>query len=303
MMQVFHEGEIALQRREDMHDKLAAIGPRLIRNFMPEQHMKFFGQLPFILVGAVDVTGQPWTSILASSPGFIESPDQNTLVIHARFSQADPLKEILAVDLQVGLLGIEPHTRRRNRANGVVERVFDNGFQVRVQQSFGNCPRYIHTRKATYAAPRFKQSPKVEHLNYLDDGAMHHILNADTFFIASAHPTSSKAVAQGVDVSHRGGLPGFVRIDHHNALIIEDYKGNSFFNTLGNIALNPRAGLLFIDYAMGNLLYLAVDASVEWQDGPSISTQSGTKRFLHFDIRQLTRIHAALPLHWEQAIP
>ena len=70
-----------------------------------------------------------------------------------------------------------------------------------------------------------------------------------------------------MDISHRGGETGFVRIDGQT-LSVADYPGNRFFNTIGNLELNPLAGLMFIDHVSGELLQLAVRAHVEWLPPP-----------------------------------
>lgn len=56
------------------------------------------------------------------------------------------------------------------------------------------------------------------------------------------------SVANGIDVSHRGGNPGFVHIVNETTLEFSDNSRNMMFNTLGNVALNPDAGLVFIDF-------------------------------------------------------
>ncbi|MFX7605218.1 hypothetical protein ABTJ35_19420, partial [Acinetobacter baumannii] len=61
-----------------------------------------------------------------------------------------PLAAHLRDGAALGLLGIQPHTRRRNRMNGRVARMSETGFDVEVEQSFGNCPQYIRTREAFY---------------------------------------------------------------------------------------------------------------------------------------------------------
>lgn len=303
MNEAFHEGERTLQQIVGVREKLAALGPRLIRDFMPEQHQQFFAQLPFVLVSAVDAEGQPWASVLANPPGFIDSPDPRLLVVRARPATIDPINMGLVTGAPVGLLGIEPHTRRRNRANGIVESVFDDGFIVHVRQSFGNCPKYIHARKAKYVTTESASTKTIEQFRQLDAEAKQLILRADTFFIATAYPPGGgySEAEQGIDVSHRGGPPGFVRVNSDNTLSVPDFIGNSFFNTLGNIALNPRAGLLFIDFESGDLLYLAVDASIIWDESAEIETRESTKRLLRFYVREMRRAKASLPLRWEQA--
>jgi predicted pyridoxine 5'-phosphate oxidase superfamily flavin-nucleotide-binding protein len=298
--QPFHEGERLVQSRAGVRDKIAAIGSRVVRDFMPEQHREFFRQLPFVLVGSIDAGGQPWASVLANPPGFIESPDPRRLVIRARPLGGDPLNETLTDGASIGLLGIEPHTRRRNRMNGMVERVTDTSFTVGVRQSFGNCPKYIQARRPMYSSvPRAMGAMRSDRL---DEGLQAMIRRADTFFIATAHPAAAtdEAASHGVDVSHRGGKPGFVRVDGERTLTIPDFPGNFFFNTLGNIAVNPKAGLLFLDFTSGDLAYLAGDAEIIW-DGSEVAAFAGAQRLLRLRLRSAIRVEASLPLRWGEA--
>jgi len=106
--------------------------------------------------------------------------------------------------------------------------------------------------------------------------------------------------AGGVDVSHRGGKPGFVRVDDDGTLTMPDLAGNFFFNTLGNIAVNPRAGLLFIDFDNGDLLYLAVNAEIVWH-GPEVRAFEGAQRLLRMHVTAMRRVEASLPLRWGPA--
>ena len=300
--QPFHEGEREVQARVGVRERMAVAGANLLRDFMPEQHREFFRQLPFLIVGSVDARGQPWASVLANPPGFIDSPDPRRLTIRARPLAADPLDEILAEGASIGLLGIEPHTRRRNRLNGIVGEVTDDGFTVHVRQSFGNCPKYIQARRPEYASGAAK-APAVHRAERLDAKAQEMIRQADTFFIATAYPAArggDGARAHGVDVSHRGGKPGFVRVDDERSLTIPDFVGNFLFNTLGNIAVNPKAGLLFIDFDSGDLLYLACDAEIIW-DAKEIEAFEGAQRLLRFHVREAKRVEASLPLRWGEA--
>jgi predicted pyridoxine 5'-phosphate oxidase superfamily flavin-nucleotide-binding protein len=85
------------------------------------------------------------------------------------------------------------------------------------------------------------------------------VAGADTFFVASWHP------AGGADASHRGGQPGFVRVPDERTLEFPDYPGNNMFNTLGNLAGHPRAGLLFVDFERGDLLQITGRAEIRWE--------------------------------------
>ena len=297
----FHAGERAVQARIGSRERMAEIGPRVIRDAMPEQHSMFFAQLPFVVVGSIDADLQPWASVLAAPAGFAHAPDAWHLRVDALPGADDPLHRNLRHGAPIGLLGIEPHTRRRNRMNGVVDTLDAAGFELAVQQSFGNCPRYISPREAMLlpkgAVP--SQAP----VEGFDADARALVGRADTFFIATAHPqaASSGASSHGVDVSHRGGPPGFVRVgedDDDGVLTVPDFAGNRFFNTLGNLMLNPRAGLLFIDFENGDLLHLAVTATVVW-DGPAVAATDGAERLLQLRVERALRRPGALPLRWQ----
>jgi len=297
----FHPGETALQLRGGSRAQLAEVGPRVIRTFMPQQHRDFFAELPFVLAATVDGSGQPWASVLAGPPGFIRSPQPDRLRIDALPALHDPIAP-LREGAAVGLLGIQPHTRRRNRMNGRLIALDERGFEVQVGQSFGNCPKYIQPREARYAQPAEPARPP-RALAQLDDAARRLIARADTFFIASAHPQAASPdapTAFGIDVSHRGGPPGFVRQPGGSALVVPDFIGNSFFNTLGNLQLEPRCGLLFVDFVRGDLLHVAARASVQWE-GPEVAKIDGTQRLLRLEVLRAIAVPAALPLHWRPA--
>ena len=295
----FHEGECAAQERVGVREKMSGMGSYAIRDCMPEQHRELFTRLPFILVGTVDQSGQPWASILANPPGFIQSPTSHELAIHALPFVADPLRDTLMPGAPVGLLGIEPHTRRRNRMNGIVEQIIGKCFRVRVNQSFGNCPKYIQARQPEYV-PRDGGAKPIFYNELGDETVRRIIQSADTFYIAtaySANKTDASARAHGVDVSHRGGKPGFVHVGEDHFLTVPDYAGNQFFNTIGNLLVNPRAGLLFIDFDTGDLLYLAANAEILWE-GEQLNAFEGAQRLLRFRVSAVRYVKASLPLRW-----
>ena len=304
--EAFHAGERAIQTRLGVRERLAALGPRVIRDRMPEQHRQFFQQLPFLLVGSVDQSGQPWASVMAAPLGFANAPDSTHLEIRAPILAGDPLRQNLREGAALAVLGLEPHTRRRNRMNGVVECVDADYFSVAVKQSFGNCPKYIQAREPIFIENKKYSAPQIGDAKKLDDSARNLIAHADTFFIATAHPHSamSAEAPAGVDISHRGGNPGFVRVLADSAqgdvLLAPDYAGNFFFNTLGNIVLEPRAGLLFIDFENGDLIYLAVTAKIIWE-GELLNQFTGAQRLLRMTVTRQIRLSAALSLRWGAA--
>ena len=293
----FHAGEIALQQRAGVRAQVAAAGARMLRDHLPEQHREFYAQLPTLLVGALDAARRPWATMLVGTPGFVHSPDPRRLRIAALPDAADVLAGRLAPGARVGLLGLQPATRRRNRMNGVVAALDAAGFEVEVELSFGNCPQYIQARE-----PAWVETPAPAAQPFgatLPAAAAALVAHADTFFIASAADGAGRA--EGVDVSHRGGRPGFVRLqarpDGGTRLSFPDFRGNNLFNTLGNLARWPWAGLLFVDPATGDRLQLAGRTTVDW-DGAELAAFAGALRLVHVDVAEGAWTPAALPLRW-----
>ncbi|WP_238298984.1 2Fe-2S iron-sulfur cluster-binding protein, partial [Methylobacterium soli] len=189
----------------------------------------------------------------------------------------------------------ELHTRRRNRVNGRIGGSADGVLRFAVDQSFGNCPQYIQLRDV--ALVRDPQEPfagAVEESAELDAGARAMIEAADTFFVASYAERDDR---RQVDVSHRGGKVGFVRVSADGPLTIPDFAGNLFFATLGNILLNGKAGLVFADFETGDLLQMTGDAEVVLSS-PEIAAFQGAERLWTFRPRLVVRRRGALPLRW-----
>lgn len=291
---IWHEGEVALQRGLGVDRRMAEIGARVVRDHMPEQHRAFFAQLPFLVVGAVDRDGDVWATLLGGPPGFARSPDPKQLRIGTEPDPGDPAAGGLRPGDAVGLLGIELHTRRRNRMNGRIAGPDGApGFAVTVEHSFGNCPQYIQLRDWQVIEDR--PAPVIERFGRIEGAAAAAIARADTFFVASY--ADLDPVGRQVDVSHRGGKAGFVRQEPDGALTIPDFAGNLHFNTLGNILLNPRAGLVFPDFETGDLLQLTGEAEL-LLDAPEIAAFQGAERLWRFRPRHILLRRGALPLRF-----
>jgi predicted pyridoxine 5'-phosphate oxidase superfamily flavin-nucleotide-binding protein len=282
----FHRDELAAQA---LAGQGAGIAP--IRPFMPDQHRAFFALLPYLFLATADDRGWPMASVLAGVPGFVRSPDPVTLRIDAIPGPDDPAATGLATGREVGLLGLDLTNRRRNRANGQLAEVDDDGLTVRVNQSFGNCAQYIQTRRPTAVA---RTPQPVEAFDGLDDAARAMVAAADTFFVAS-RSRPEVGSGGGLDMSHRGGRPGFVGV-HGNTLAIPDFRGNRFFNTLGNLLGDPRAGLLFVDFASGDLLQLQGRAEIDWSTGNA--GPDGAERLWRVRVERGWRRRGAFPFAW-----
>jgi hypothetical protein len=259
-LSTWHPGEKAIQEQVGVAGRMDEVGRRVVRDFLPDQHRAFFAQIPFIVAGSVDGRGDAWATLIAGRPGFITAPTPTELHIAARPAPADPARAGMRDGDAIGLLGIELHSRRRNRVNGLIDTSADGILRVAVDQSFGNCPQYIQLRDFAFVRdPGELFAGTVEESAELDAAARGMVEGADTFFVASYADRDDR---RQVDVSHRGGKAGFVRVAADGTLTIPDFAGNLFFATLGNILLNGKAGLVFADFESGDLLQMTGDAEV-----------------------------------------
>lgn len=291
----FHEGELAIQERVGVREKIDAMGRKAARRYLTEQHKAFFPMLPYVFVGSVDQAGQPWASMLFGQPGFVNPTSDTSVAITARPLDGDPLNHSLRQGAEIALLGAQLHTRRRNRMFGSVAEMTDDGFTIAVRQTLGICPQYIQGREPEFTRNPLVAVPRpVHHATRLDARATAIIERADTYFVASVDPREADGINRGADISHRGGRAGFVRVDDEATLTAPDFVGNFIFNTLGNWQFDNRAGLLFPDFATGDLLYIAARAEVIWE-GAELRAFTGAQRLVRYHIEQVIRVTDSLP--------
>lgn len=292
----FHADEIAVQKRLGLAEKVAKYGNYFIRQTMPEQHRSFFAELPFVILGMVDEHGAPWALPLFGEAGFISSSDDNCLHIAARPKLAQMLGLNFRNGEKIGMLGIQLNTRRRNRMNGVISNITAKGFDITVDQSFGNCPKYIQTRDLVWSKNESANTDfsAVEISEHIDTRSKAFIEQADTFFVASRTKTFSEDIRSGIDASHRGGKPGFIKVTG-NKLCFPDFSGNKFFNTLGNIVSDGRVGLVFPNYANGDAIFATGWAEIQWNND-TINAFEGAERMIEVTIERLLYIPQFMPM-------
>lgn len=277
----YHEGELAIQQRVD-ETEVAHINGGAIDKTILAGALRFIEQQPMVVIGSMDPQGHVWASTLFGNPGFIRALDNKTLeldVSQPRSADDEPLWANLLENPNVGLLVIELGSRRRIRINGRAKKTSTERIIIDVEYAYPNCPKYIQRRDwKTLEADEQHAATASTVGEKLNETQKTLIINADTLFVASAHPE------HGVDASHRGGHPGFVHIINNQQLRIPDFAGNNMFNTLGNFFSYPYAGLIFIDFEHGRLLQLTGKAEILWDmDDPQKET-GGTRRYWQFDI-------------------
>jgi predicted pyridoxine 5'-phosphate oxidase superfamily flavin-nucleotide-binding protein len=285
----YHEGELAVQTRAGVgSDSLAA--DAMYRPAMPAGVQRFLLAQQLAVFSTRDADGLVWASMRSGPPGFLRPLDEHTLEIGGYSHRDDPLLANLAARAEAGMIVIRLETRHRVRLNGVARAQSDGRIVLSTQQVYGNCPQYIQAR--TVIGDREVSSSPARFGKELDRRQRQSLEQADTLFIATAHPHS------GADASHRGGRPGFVCVESEKRLLFPDYRGNNMFNTLGNIASNPRTGLLFPDFQSGSALQLSGSARILWED-PRMKHFEGAQRLVEFEIERVIDLPEATRLRLE----
>ncbi|MER5807157.1 pyridoxamine 5'-phosphate oxidase family protein [Streptomyces sp. NPDC002033] len=257
-MERYHRGSIAVQERVGVRGPAEHVG-RSIGSDIRGVAADFLAQQPHLVVGAADGDGRVWASLLTGPPGFVRADGPGRITVTGGLPAGDPLAGALATaGTRVGTIALDPRTRRRMRLDGGLA-VTPGGFAVEAERVFSNCPKYLQKRGPVELVA---EGPGVLwHGTSLTAGAASAVRAADTFFIATT------AGEHGVEASHRGGMPGFVEVVSATELVWPDYAGNAMFLTLGNLALDGRAGLLFPDWEGGGLLQIGGRARTEFGDG------------------------------------
>jgi len=288
----WHAGEMKMHTSLGLTEKMESLGRRMIRDFMPDQHREFYSELEFVVLSALDKEGRIWPFIWTGAPGFISSPSPKDLVINLGPLVGQPEGLLLGKGNKISLLGITPETKRRNRLNGTIIESGANKIRVRTDQSYGNCPRYIHVRRKGET----RKAGTVENRETLSVEDKTLIGLADTIFIGSRALNIGDDPRAGIDVNHRGGLPGFVTVRNDGSVIVPDYAGNNFFNTLGNISDDPRTGILIPNFETGDLLTLNGKAEVILNDDKGLPLY-GSHRYLIFFPDKIRRANGAFPFY------
>ncbi|MEL6524516.1 MAG: pyridoxamine 5'-phosphate oxidase family protein [Chloroflexota bacterium] len=289
-MALYHEGERAVQAKAGMQHMADRVGG-MVRPTIPRNVAQFVEEQSFLIIGTLDSDGRVWASLVGSMSPFVSIPDAYTLEIDRDAVYDERLLENVAEQGQLGMIIIDLSKRARMRINGTAT-LTDKAIKVIPREVYGNCQKYIQSRHIELAQVQSSDDNMPKSTSTLTDTQMDWIQNADTFFIASAHQEA------GVDVSHRGGMPGFVRVEDDHTLIFPDYSGNMMFNTLGNIAANPKAGLVFIDFESGSSLQLSGEATIIW-DETRIAEFAGAERLVQFKVTDSVETPQAIPFSFE----
>lgn len=293
---LFHPGERMVQERTGER-AIALLNGRNISAHIPAAASNFVAQQRWCVIGAADESGSVSASLLTGQPGFVQTADELAGLRMALDDPHDHLRAAapigtLEAGQSIAVLLIDLQTRRRLRVNGRVASVSANLLDVTVEQAFPVCPRYIQKREPEFDNTDTPWPPGLPVAGSALDGAVAKwITAADTLFIASLGPAGE------ADVSHRGGRPGFVQIVG-NVLRIPDYNGNSMFNTLGNLAVDSRCGLVMPNEDGVQQLQLNGRAQVCFDVPDDAESTGGTRRWIEFTLESWRMSPLNRPLRW-----
>src|SRR5215831_8732508 len=289
----FHEGELLVQERAGVLADAGRVG-RFLRTTVAPAAREFLATRRFVVLTAENADEQVWVTILAGPPGFLEvSETGTTLNIAAELRSDDPVTSAIHAGASVGLVAIDFAARRRTRVNGTVQSV-DKSIAIDVREAFGNCPKYIQAYQPALDGPTLTTPARSG--GQLDAYQRGWIERAETFFLGTLHPKV------GADASHRGGAPGFVRVTGLRELAWGDYPGNKMFNSLGNAAVHPPAGMLFVDPETGSTLQLSGHLQIDWSANAAAEIP-GAERVVRFCIDQVVETSGPIPLRWARPTP
>jgi ferredoxin-NADP reductase/predicted pyridoxine 5'-phosphate oxidase superfamily flavin-nucleotide-binding protein len=243
---------------------------------------------PLLALGTLDSQSHPWTTLWGGSPGFSEPLGGGLVGTRTLVNSAqDPVvKALLGNTVEGELLqpidggkilaglAIDLMTRKRVKfagrmIAGTVREVHiepqgdkpagepptrqkEIQLVTKIDQSLGNCPKYLN---------QYRLHPASVDANLLSEGpsltqeGRTLISKSDMFFLTTA-------TEHDMDVNHRGGPQGFVRIISSSQFIYPEYSGNRLYQSLGNLQLNPNIGVTFPDYISGDVLFITGTATI-----------------------------------------
>jgi hypothetical protein len=284
--ELFHEGEIAVQKRagerESARRNSVGISSRITTAALP-----FLARQRLLALTIAGDDGYLWTSVWCGQPGFVTSADGQRVSFRRALmsvSPDDPVLNRLAIGREVGMLAIELASRRRLRMNGMIGATSDEEIRIVVRESVPNCPKYIQRRQALDMSSAPASPTASESGRAVDEDRLALVESADTAFVGSLHPT------RGVDASHRGGAPGFIRVVDATTLRVADYPGNGMFMTLGNFEVDSRASLAVVDFERGRVVSFSGSAKLRFDVEDPQHPTGGTGRYWDLAVREWVQV-------------
>jgi len=272
-----HEGELRVQARRQTPPQLTEAIRGVIQDEMSRQHAAYYSSLRYLPLGVADERGRLWATILCNPETTAESSE--LLKVNARVNPDDPFVRAvcspmptIACAKEFAGVAIDFTTRSRIKMAGSIDAWKLDGesltLTLRANEHMGNCPKYITVRELRQT----ERQPEISALGAkLSPLARDVLRRASTIFIATRHSDDDPRESD-MGVNHRGGPKGFLRYfedDHGAHLVLPDYSGNRFYQSLGNVETDPVMGVAVPDFASGALLQVSGRARNVFDDDSS----------------------------------
>ena len=232
--------------------------------------------------------------ILAGNPGIIQAIEADIVKINTKINEGDPLFLNILQHKEVGILVIDFASRIRIRINGKVSIVYPDGnFEIKIEQVFGNCPKYIQARRFEYKAVEEIVNKKLHPLNTLNKKQQNWISESDTFIIASA------SFEGKMDISHRVGCQDlFMSLMKINCIsrLLRKYV----VQYLRKYCSKSQCWVTVFDFNTGGTLQITGEASINWNiDQDILSKFPGAQRLVQFQIIEVLEVPCYESYNWE----
>ena len=277
----WHEGEIAFKERVHMGGYDNPTTP-----FLAARYANWIQQYPLMAIGTVDDNDRPWCTLWGSDQLPIAQPVAQSImgvrttvdasfdpVVQAIYQGKDDGEVFRAEGRGRLMSGLSIHLEERARvklagqiiagaltaneslddSDAGVGKSGELQLVVNIDQSLGNCPKYINKKHIIAHTPSPRLSSSSPHLSQKAIDVVH---QADLLFIASVHKH------EDMDCNIRGGPQGFIRVlqpddeDEPSTIVWPEYSGNNLYQTLGNLESTPQAGLVIPNFETGDVLYV-----------------------------------------------
>jgi len=280
----FHEGEAALQAEAGVDTAaFEAMASRAMLPALNASEARFADERTFSVATTIDADGRPWSSPLFGTQAqqLFSVRGPTTVSITPSEAPGDPLLENISATSQLGVLYFDPEYRRRMKSIGRAT-MTDGVIDYRMHRNFGICNKYIFKRSHVADDVEVAARPESTSSSHLDETSVAQLRASDTAFLASFHEVN------GADSTHRGGPAGFVTVHDESTVSLPDYMGNGMFNTLGNLRIDDRIGLMTVDFATGR----TVQVTGRGIERPSPLDDELSERTLFIDIDAVVVSHA-----------
>ncbi|KAI4117831.1 MAG: hypothetical protein LQ345_002017 [Seirophora villosa] len=257
----WHQGEDAMHRTLRVPDQENPTSP-----FLTPYAARFLQSSPLLALGTLDDTGRPWTTLLGGEAGFARPLAQSIIGIR---TLVDPVHDPVIASL----LGrehqdnsVDPSTKNRAVSALAIDLATRSRYKLAGKMVAGDLDhsakdsdhgQYLNKK---HVVPVLPEPGLASSTLPLPAEAIHLLAEADLFFITSTYNGSS------MGTNHRGGPPGFVRVMQNDrsstTLIYPEYSGNRLYQTLGNLWVAPKAGIVIPDFDNGDVLYLTCTTEI-----------------------------------------